>query len=117
MTRSKPKILIVSRDPALADVRKSVLERAGYPTIPASDFQSVRDACQKFKVGLVMIGYSVPPAEKRRAWSAAREVCKTPILELVRGGKAEIIDSGALFVHQSHTPVDFLQAVQSILGK
>ncbi len=109
-------VLVVSHNPRLADVRKHVLEEAGFKVIPASDPDTVRTSCEANKIGLVLIGYSLSPAEKRRVWYAARQACKTPILELYESGKPELVDSHALYSHQSHTPEDFLEAVHHILS-
>ena len=109
-------VLVASKNPKLADVRKRVLEQAGFKVIPAMDEDAVRETCGKAKVDLVMIGYSLLPAEKRRVWKAAREFCKTPILELYENGTPELMESQALFAHQARTPDDFLDAVWQILS-
>jgi CheY-like chemotaxis protein len=51
-------VLVASRDPRLMDVRKHVLEDAGYRVILASNIHEVSDACQG-KIDLVLIGYSL----------------------------------------------------------
>jgi DNA-binding response OmpR family regulator len=68
------KILVVSEDLHLADVRKDILEEAGFEVLSAHNFKEVQDACKK-KPDLVMIGYSLRPAEKRRVWYEVREHC------------------------------------------
>jgi len=73
--------------------------------------------CEKKRVSLVLIGYSLPPSEKRRVWVEARTVCKTPVLELYQGGKPELVESTALFAHQTNVPDDFVKAVQHILQR
>src|SRR2546421_7853457 len=115
MTAPRHSVLVASRDPKLADVRKTVLEDAGFEVILVADLNDLRDACEKQKIGLIMIGYSLPPSEKRRIWDTARELCKVPILELYENGKPELIESHALFTHESRTPEDFLDAVLKIL--
>jgi DNA-binding response OmpR family regulator len=112
---SKRRILVVSHDPKLADVRKHLLERAGFIVLQAMNAEKVAEACRRSKLNLVMIGYSVPPAEKRRAWQEARKVCKTPVLELYRDGKPELMDDSAM-LHRSHTVDDFLEAVSAIFS-
>jgi hypothetical protein len=62
-----------------------------------------------------MIGYSVPPAAKRRVWDEARKKCKVPILELHRQGSPELMPPA--YFHVSQAPDDFLAAVQRILRK
>lgn len=78
----KDKILVVSHDPRLADVRRRVLENAGFEVLTASDSTDFRAECAVHKPRLVMIGYSLLPSEKRRVWAAAKEHCEVPVLEL-----------------------------------
>lgn len=102
---------MVSRDPALADVRKRGLEAAGYAVISASDVVGLRKGCEK-DVRIVIIGHSLPPSEKRRVRYEVRQHCgkETPILELHRG-RVSISDDSHV-AHHSHTPDDFVQIVQ-----
>ena len=114
MTPEKPKIIVASRDPKLADVRKKILENAGFNVIPVSDSPAVEDLCSKYEVKLVMLGYSLPPAHKRRIWHIARKKCNAPILELYRKGKPELMEQNVFF-HQAQRPDDFLDRVQELL--
>lgn len=107
------KILVVSHDPVLADLRKTVLERAGFTVIAATSDSEIGDICNKKKPRLVLIGYSLTPAAKRRVWDQARKKCKVPILELHRGKAPELMQPA--FFHESETPDDFLTTVQRIL--
>jgi DNA-binding response OmpR family regulator len=112
----KHTILVVSKDPELADVRKKVLEDAGFEVIPAPDLKALQEACEKHEISLVMIGYSLPSSEKRRVWDMARDICKAPILELYEEGEPDLAESHALFAHESRTPEDFLDAVLKIVN-
>jgi DNA-binding response OmpR family regulator len=105
-------ILVVSHDLHLADVRKAVLEAAGFQVISASSLKAVQEACQK-DPHLVMIGYSLPPAEKRRVWAEVREHCKAPILELHKNEEPSL--TADVFFHRPDRPDDFLAAVRRIL--
>ena len=113
MVPQRNKIMVVSHDPRLAEIRKSVLESAGFRVIPAQDPVTVRKVCQKQTVHLVMIGYSVPPALKRRVWDEARKVCKVPILELHKQSGPELMPPA--FFHQAEAPDDFLTSVMKIV--
>jgi CheY-like chemotaxis protein len=119
------RIHLVSLDPQLADVRKEVLEEAGYRVIPAKTVVKIRSACERQRLDLILIGYSLPPAEKRRVRHELRQHCKgVPVLLLYEAAEAELTqesaESGLLedapHTHQSRTARDFLQAVQQILG-
>jgi len=113
MPSDEAKILVVSKDPSLADIRRSVLEAAGYRVIPATSRSEIRDICKRRKPRLVLIGYSLPPADKRHVWDEARKACKVPILELHRKSGPELMPPA--FFHESHTPDDFISRVKELL--
>lgn len=106
----RPAILVASRDPSLADVRKRVLERAGFLVITASDSETVSKTCTERKILLLMLGYSLAPSDKRRIWKIAREVCQVPILELYRKGDPELVDQNVHY-HEAFAPDDFIEKV------
>jgi DNA-binding response OmpR family regulator len=106
------RIMVVSHDSHLADVRKALLEAAGFQVLSASNMKEVQEACQK-SPQLVMIGYSVPPAAKRQVWAQAREHCKAPILELHKNEEPSLMADA--FFHNVDRPDDFLAAVRRIL--
>src|SRR3989442_12812768 len=68
MSRQKPKpvILVVSRDPELADVRKIALEKAGFKVVPATNLQAVVTAFGEDTKDKDTICYFLPPGEKSR---------------------------------------------------
>ena len=105
-------VLVVSHDPHLADVRKAILEAAGFQVFAASNMKEVQEACQK-SPQLVMIGYSLPPAAKRQVWAAVREHCNSPVLELHKNEEPSLMADA--FFHQSERPDDFLAAVRRLL--
>lgn len=113
MASRAPNILVVSHDPALADIRKAVLESAGFKVIAATSNSEISDICKKKKPTLVIIGYSLTPAAKRRVWDEARKKCNVPILELHRRNAPELMPPA--FFHEAQAPDDFLTAVQKIL--
>jgi DNA-binding response OmpR family regulator len=106
------RIMVVSHDPHLGDVRKAILEAAGFQVVAASNIKEVQEACQK-DPQLVMIGYSLPPAAKRQVWAEVRERCKAPILELHKNEEPPIMADA--FFHHVDRPDDFLVAVLCIL--
>lgn len=115
-SRHRKTILVVSKEPDLVDIRAHVLEDAGYQVVSATDLLAVRSAYKQFpEIALMIIGYSLSPDEKRRVWTEAKDFCETPILELYEDGHHELVASSRLFTFESHTPTDFLSAVNSIL--
>ena len=63
-----------------------------------------------------MLGYSLPPAQKRRIWDTARKKCNAPILELHRRGKPELLEQNVFF-HEAQRPDDFLDRVKELLRR
>ena len=116
MTTATRLILVASRDPHLADVRKRVLESAGFSVLAVSDSATVKKVCTEGTVHLVMLGYSLAPADKRRIWKAAREHCKVPILELHQKGAPELVDQN-VFYHEAKAGDDFLEAVKFLTSR
>jgi DNA-binding NtrC family response regulator len=114
MPAAKKKILVVSFDQQLADVRKTVLDEAGFQVLSAADLRAVRKACIEQSPDLVMIGYSLPPAEKRRVWVEVRDLCNCPVLELHQGGAPTLMPPA--YFHQAEQPGDFLERVKAILN-
>ena len=112
----KKTVLVVSRHPHLSDVRKKVLEQAGYEVVSISEPEPLEQACRNHKISLVLVGYSLTPAEKRRVAAEAIKFCKCPILELWDSEPPRVRIDHRIFDHYSLTPEDFLQTVQSLLG-
>jgi hypothetical protein len=112
----KKTVLVVSRHPELADVRKQVLEQAGFKVVSINEPESLEEACRHHKISLVLVGYSLAPAEKRRVAAEAISFCKCTILELWDSEPPRVRIDHRIFDHYSRTPEDFLQTVQSLLG-
>jgi len=106
---------VVSHDPGLADVRRKVLEKAGFEVLAATDPSVIQATCASHKPRLVMIGYSLQPSEKRRVWAAVKEHCNLPVLELYRKNGPELLPTE--YSHESLEPDDFLTAVMKILSR
>jgi hypothetical protein len=87
LTEKRETILVASWDPRLADVRKSILEKEGFVVLQARGSAGVRDLCKKKKISLVLIGYLLPPSEKRKRTSASKQIAvsRLPLLPLPDG--------------------------------
>lgn len=116
MTNTPQKtVLVASRHPHLEDVRKRVLEQAGYRVISIRDPEHVEEVCKSNKIDLTLIGYSVTSAEKHRIAAEAIRFCKCPILELWDREPPQVRGEGSIFDHFSLAAGDFLDKVNSIL--
>jgi DNA-binding response OmpR family regulator len=114
----KKTVLVVSRHPHLEDVRKRILEEAGYQVISIRTPGEVEQACRNNKLDLALIGYSLTRAEKSRIACEAITFCKCPILELWdREPPQRQEDQVPIFDHFSLRPDDFLDRVKALLGQ
>ncbi len=111
----KKTILLASLDPVLTKLRKLGLEAAGYRVIVVNTIPKVASGCRHHKIDLVLIGSSLPPAEKRKFWAEFRNQCSSLILELYGDGPPELMDDIRTYVHHPVTAVDFVEAVRAIL--
>jgi hypothetical protein len=114
---NKKTVLVASRHPHLEDVRKRVLEQAGYEVITIRSPEEVEATCKNHKIDLAVIGYSVTPAEKSRIAAEAIAFCECPILELWDRHPPQRRYEHPVFDHFSLRPGDFLDTVNSILGR
>lgn len=88
------KLLIVSSDPAFGDVRKDVLEDAGFSVISANNFRQLEDACKQGEFWLAVVGHAISPKEKRRVWAEIVTRCpETEILDLYEGSGPVLPDA------------------------
>jgi DNA-binding response OmpR family regulator len=111
----KKTILLASLDPALTNLGKRILEAAGYRVVAVDAIEQIASGCRKHKIDLVLIGASLPPAEKRKFWAESRNHCTSVVLELYGDGPPELMDDLRTYVHHPVTSVDFLEAVKAIL--
>ena len=111
----KRTVLVVSRHPHLEDVRKRILEEAGYLVISIRTPEEIQQACRNNMPDLALIGYSLTQAEKRRVANAAITFCKCPILELWdREPPQRREDQHPILDHYSLRPDDFLDRVNAL---
>jgi DNA-binding response OmpR family regulator len=110
-------ILLASLDPTLTKLRKGVLEVAGYRVIVVDTVAQIASECRNHAIDLVLIGSSLPAAEKRKFLAEFRQHCSSVVLELYSDGTPELMDDVRTYVHHPVTSVDFVEAVQAILAQ
>jgi DNA-binding response OmpR family regulator len=111
----RDKILVVSHNQRLANRRRTVLEDAGFEVLTATDSRTAGSTCAKNNVRLVVVGYSLLPADKRRVWAEVREHCDIPVVELHKESGPEPMPFA--FFHESPNPDDFLGDAMPVLQR
>ena len=108
-------VLLASLDPALTNLRKRVLEFAGYRVIAVDSIAQIASRCRNEKIDLVLIGCSLSPSEKRNFWAESSNYCSSLVLELYTDSPPELMDDPRTYVHHPLTSVDFVEAVRAVL--
>jgi CheY-like chemotaxis protein len=113
------KILNIAKNEFLHQSRAAILQSAGHEVIPALDTLQVQAQCEKHPdLDLVIIGYGLPRAEKRRAMRIVRQYCRTiPILELYQPGTDPVDEEAKDQLSAADKPESLLARVNEILSK
>lgn len=112
----RPHILSLSYDRMLLMSRQSVLESRGYRVTSAEGFEQGLAACRNADYDLLLIGHSVPPADKQAIIEASKQHSQSPILALLRPGESEV--SGASkSIDASYLPDALLLVVDELLAR
>ena len=110
------RILSVTNDPSLAVTREMLLTAAGFEVSTFLDVAKAIDACkdkdQSFD--LVVLGHSIPLAERRAMAKEVRSRCAAPVLALVRSGEARLPEADYFF-DSLENPALLLETVIRIL--
>ena len=115
MTKRAPSILSISYDESLLRTREWILKGAGFNVISALGFTEASAHSRNSAFDLVIIGHSLPKADKAALIEHVRAHNHTRILSLRRPGEEHLAG-----VDHSAEPLSadaFLEAVQTVLGK
>lgn len=89
-----------------------MLSREGFEIESAVGFSAAVEACKKGQFDLVIMGHSIPPADKAAILKQLREMCDTPILALRRPNEEPL--KTAEYNLDSGDPQAFLTYVKEI---
>ena len=85
-----PRILSISYDQVLLHTRELILAREGFEVESAVGFSAAVEACKNEEFDLVIMGHSIPSADKAAIITQLRAICDTPILALRRPNDAPL---------------------------
>lgn len=110
------KIISVSNDPTLLKLRTLVLQRSGHEVIGVLNYHELRQALERASCDLVVVGFTIPAAEKRRIFRMVKSYsADCPVIELFLTSP-EIQDADAHILN-SDGPEALLSAVAALLGE
>lgn len=105
-------VLIVSWDQSLASTREMLLRGAGYLVTSAVGRTQAQSKCRS-GADLLVLGHSVPPAEKKKVIACFRECSTGPVLSLLRPGQQKLPDAD--FGVEVSDPAEVIHVVREIL--
>lgn len=108
-------ILSVSYDEQLLTTRQWLLEKASYHVTSVLSMGEALARCAESRFDLLIIGHSIPPADKLKVIDAFRRNNPVPVLSLRRQGDQVL--SAAEYHVLSENPDALLQMVENIFAK
>jgi len=108
------RILSLTYDPSLAHTREMLFSGAGFEVSTFCDVDKAIKDCQSNSYDLVVLGHSIPLAEKRSLVRAVHSYCAAPVLALLRHGEPPVPQADYFF-DSSDSPARLLATVQNIL--
>ena len=82
------RILSVSYDRALLMTRQLMLEAQGYSVVSALGFKEAERQCQEHCFDLLIMGHSIPAADKLALVALFRAVSRGPVVSILRAGRS-----------------------------
>lgn len=111
---SHPRILSLTYDLSLARTRELLFTGAGFEVSTFLNVAEAIAACKSHSFDLVVLGHSIPLAERRALLKEARSLCAAPVLALVRHGEPRLPEADYFF-DSLDNPALLLEMVIKIL--
>jgi DNA-binding response OmpR family regulator len=108
-------LLNISADPELRASRQKVLESGGYQVLSPLNIMEVEQACKKRRFDAVILGHTLPAAEKRRVTATIRSLCsrQTPVLGIYAVSPEEVAEADLAV--PAYEPQALLEGVRKLL--
>lgn len=110
----KKRILSISYDESLLSTRQWMLESLGHQVTSALGFTTALEMCRERSFDFVIIGHSIPQADKKAIVHEIRQHCDAPVLALNRHSELPLQEA-EYNMDFSH-PEQFLDFVRSVLS-
>jgi hypothetical protein len=85
-------ILSLAYDLGLANSRERLLASAGYQVSTFLDIADAVKACQAQHFDLIVVGHSIPVAQRKAFVKEVRRLCEAPVLAILRPGESPFGD-------------------------
>src|SRR5215467_311542 len=115
MTQPLKHILVISNDERLMIQRRRLLEQAGYRVSTALGLKEGMASCMDGAFDLLILGHSIPLADKETLIKTFRAHCPAPIFSLWERG--EVVSDNVDYLAFSDAPEKLLAGVAAILDR
>ncbi|MFB3917171.1 MAG: hypothetical protein ACE14M_10605 [Terriglobales bacterium] len=113
---SAPRILCVSFDAAVSNIRSAALQHAGYSVVPTIKIAEALELLSRERFDLVLIGHRFSHEEKRSLATMAKQEFKTPVLLVREASVPPDIPADAM-VYALDGTSGILKAAELLLAK
>jgi DNA-binding NtrC family response regulator len=116
LTERSPRgrILSFTHDPSLARTREMLFTGAGFEVATFLDVDEAIAACKTSAFDLIVVGHSIPLAQRKAFVRELRTSCATPVLAMLRQGEARLPEADYFF-DPLESPALLLQTIIDIL--
>ena len=114
MSVSVPRILSISFDSIVGMARNAMLAHAGYAVSPATSTTRAFELLNAMRFDLVIIGNTVPPAERRLLFLEIKRKFNAPIL-LMDAGEADPLIRAEAHIDDKASMAELMAAVSAML--
>lgn len=112
--RAQKRILSISYDESLLNTRQWMLESLGHRVTSALGFTAALDLCRQGSFDFVIIGHSIPHADKKAIVREIRQHCNAPVLALLKHSEPQLVE--AEYTMDFSQPDHFLGFVEEVLS-
>lgn len=112
---ASPRILSITYDPSLAATREMLFSSVGFQVSSVLTIEQATQLCEAESFDLIVVGHSIPIAQRQVLLNEVRRRCDTPVLALYRRGELPL--TGADYAFDSmESPSLLLETVVNILA-
>ena len=111
----KKRILSISYDESLLNTRQWMLEALGHEVASALGYTTALELCREQSFDFVIIGHSIPQADKKAIVREIRQHCNAPVLALNKHGERSLPEA-EYNMDFSH-PEQLLDFVKGVLNQ
>jgi DNA-binding NtrC family response regulator len=112
---TKGRVLTVAYDETLLQTWALLLKAQGYDAVVSKNLESLRECCKEQVFDVLLLGSSVPLADKASMIEAFRRCCPAPIINVISNPDGEKTD-GADF-HIAPDPEKLLQCIAEAISR